>query len=153
VTLRANRCTLILFAAVAAGCGDDNEEGTKPKPAKPSVRSFVGELRGTDALVAVVVPRSGQAQAYVCDGRKLIDFFSGRAADGRLRLDSEDGDTKLAARVGSGSATGTVTLPSGKSHRFMAAGAAPPAGLYTGTLTSGGALRATSATGASLKPG
>jgi hypothetical protein len=154
VTLRAKRCTLILFAAlsaVAAGCGDDNEETTKPKPAKPSVRSFVGELRGTDALVAVVVPRSGQTQAYVCNGRKLIEFFSGRSADDKLRLDSEDGDTKLAADVGSGAATGTVTLASGKTRRFEAASVDAPAGLYTGTLTSAGVLRATAASRGKLE--
>jgi hypothetical protein len=53
--------------------------------------------------------------------------------------------------VGSAAATGTVTLASGKTHRFEAASANTPAGLYAGNVTSGGAVRAASATGAKLK--
>lgn len=114
-------------------------------PAAASSRSnaasetgYVGTVSGTHAFVAVVV-RGSRVTAYVCDSRKLAQWFKGTAPARKSTLTSSGGYV-LRIAIGHGRATGSLRFPgtAGVVHRFAAARDAKPAGLYRGVKTVAG---------------
>jgi len=94
--------------------------------------SFVGSVRGTDAFVAIVV-RGPHVTAYVCDSKRIAQWFTGDGHAGRLTLTSKDGYV-LRISIGARQVRGSLRLPgpAGVAHRFVAALETKPAGLYRG---------------------
>jgi hypothetical protein len=98
----------LLFAASACG-GGGGEDGLV-------VGEFVGEIPSADAFVALVAgkPKDGEREvrAYLCDGQKISEWFTGTASANELSLSSEGG-AKLEAKLTTEAATGTITLSDG----------------------------------------
>jgi hypothetical protein len=94
--------------------------------------SFVGSVRGTNAFVAIVV-RGPHVTAYVCDSKRIAQWFTGDGHAGRSTLTSKDGYV-LRITMGRRQVTGSFRLPgpAGVVHRFVAARQTRPAGLYRG---------------------
>ena len=114
-------------------------------PAAASSRShaasetgYVGTVSGTHAFVAVVV-RGSRVIAYVCDSRKIAQWFKGTAPARKSTLTSSSGYV-LRITIGHGRATGSLRFPgtAGVVHRFAAARDTKPAGLYRGVKTVAG---------------
>jgi hypothetical protein len=120
---------------------------------EPVAGSFVGEVSGTRAFVAVIAaPAQGNVdsrgvQVFVSDGRRLSEWFSGSILDNSFIAESEDGDTEAKGTLSGDSVTGTVELPGGKTVKYEASPPSGPAGLYELTVSSGGALSGASTAG------
>ena len=149
VPVRTTAALLGLLALVLAACGGSSERPT-PAPVAAAVSgSFVGKIAEADALVAVVA--DGQrVRAYVCDGpgRQIAEYAEGSADGAHVVLTSRSGarfDINLAQN-----ATGTVTMPGGRTLSFDAGPASGAAGLYELTFTADGSFGGGSATGAAL---
>lgn len=150
VGVRTTATLLGLLALVLAACGGSSESPTAPPAAAAAVTgSFVGKIAEADALVAVVA--GGQwVRAYVCDGpgRQIAEYAEGPADGAHVLLTSRGGarfDINLAQN-----ATGTVTMPGGRTLSFDAGPASGVAGLYELTFTPDGSFGGGSATGAAL---
>ena len=103
--------------------------------------SYVGTAKGTDAFVAVLVGKrvtGGRQQVlgYVCDSKRIAEWFHGTTTGPAFTVRSSAGAT-LTVTVASGHATGTFTL-AGAAHSFTAPLAKRPAGLYHGQKTTHG---------------
>ncbi len=96
---------------------------------------YVGTVSGTRAFVAVV-ERGSRVTAYVCDSRRIAQWFEGTVSAGRSRITSRGGYV-LQVRFRHGAATGSLRFPGkrGALHHFTAASAARPAGLWRGSKT------------------
>jgi hypothetical protein len=149
---------VVLLLLPLAGCsgGDDPEDDEAEKAVKAEkavAGSFVGEVSGTKAFVAVVVaPAAGEkdaraVQVYVSDGRRLSQWFSGSISNNSFVAKSDDGETEAKGKLSSGSVTGTVELPGGKTLRYVAGPPSGAAGLYEVTVSSEGELSGASAAG------
>ncbi len=104
-----------LIALMLAACGQERTQG-----------SFVGQVAGTDAFVAVVT--DGELViGYVCDGQGIGEWFQGRVADGVL---TSARGARLALEVAKEGVSGTFTAVSGSSHSFTTEVATGSAGLY-----------------------
>lgn len=90
--------------------------------------SYVGEVQGSKAFIALVVSEEGKALAYVCDGESIALWFRGRLEGGVLELQGSAGQ-RLQGRL-AGEVSGQLTLPDGRSLAFSARAAAGEAGLY-----------------------
>jgi hypothetical protein len=90
--------------------------------------SYVGEVRGSRAFIALVLSQEGKALAYVCDGESIALWFRGRLEGGVLELQGSAGQ-RLQGRL-DGEVSGRITLPDGQSLVFSAQGATGGAGLY-----------------------
>jgi len=152
---------VVLLLTPLAGCsGDDDErpDGEKAVEADNAVvGSFVGEVSGTEAFVAVVAaPAEGgkdsdAVQIYISDGRGVSEWFSGPISDGGFVAQSDDGDAQTEGTLSGDSVTGTVVLPGGKTGRYEASPPSGGAGLYELTVSSGGELSGVSANGLAVK--
>ena len=155
-----------LVLTALAGCtgddgpeGDDRPEGKKADKAAEAafVGSYVGEVVGTKAFVAVVAAPaqegqdSGAVQVYVSDGGGLSEFFSGPISDGGFAAKSDDGDAEAEGTLSGDSVTGTVALPDGTTGSYEASPPSGGAGLYELTVSAGGELSGASAAGLALK--
>ena len=75
----------------------------------------MGTVKGTDAFVAVVVFAKATGGkhavlAYVCDSKKIAEWFKGTTSDGGFSLTSSGG-YRLVAVAAKGRATvGTITV-------------------------------------------
>ena len=107
------------------------------------VGSFVGEVSGTKAFVAVVAAPAqdgqdaGAVQIYISDGRGLSEWFSGPISDGGFAAESDDGDAEAEGTLSGDSVTGTVVLPDGKTGSVRG----QPAVWRGGPLRADGLLR------------
>jgi hypothetical protein len=147
----------VLLLLPLTGCaGDespDDEEAEKVEAEKAVAGSFVGEISGTKAFVAVVAaPAAGEkdaraVQVYVSDGRRLSQWFSGSILDNSFVAKSDDGETEAKGKLSGDSVTGTVELPGGKTLRYEAGPPSGAAGLYELTVSSEGELSGASAAG------
>ena len=148
----------VLLLMPLAGCsGDDGpadgEAENAAKAEEAVFGSFVGEVSGTKAFVAVVAaPAEGEkdagtVQLYVSDGRRLSEWFSGPISDNRFVAKSDDGTSEASGKLSSDSVTGTVELPGGKAVRYEAGPPSGAAGLYELTVSSAGELSGASAAG------
>jgi hypothetical protein len=148
----------VLLLLPFAGCSgddsrDDDEAEKAVKAEKAVAGSFVGEVSGTKAFVAVVAaPAAGEqdsraVQVYVSDGRRLSEWFSGTISDNSFVAKSDDGSTEVKGKLSGESVTGTVELPGGKAARYEASPPSGAAGLYDLTVSSAGELSGASAAG------
>jgi hypothetical protein len=152
---------VLLLLTPLAGCSgddDDRPDGKKAVEADNAVvGSFVGEVSGTEAFVAVVAAPaeggkgSGAVQIYISDGRGVSEWFSGPISDGGFVAQSDDGDAETEGTLSGDSVTGTVVLPGGKTGRYEASPPSGGAGLYELTVSSGGELSGVSAAGLAVK--
>jgi hypothetical protein len=139
------------------GCGGD--DGLSDREAERAVEadngvvgSFVGEVAGTEAFVAVVAAPAlggdaGAVQIYVSDGAGVSEWFSGQISDSSFVATSDDGDAETEGTLSSDSVTGTVELPDGETVEYEASPPSGAAGLYELTVSSGGELSGASAAG------
>jgi hypothetical protein len=152
----------VLLLLPFAGCSgddrrDDDEAEKAVKAEKAVAGSFVGEVSGTKAFVAVVAaPAAGKqdsraVQVYVSDGRRLSEWFSGSILDNSFVAKSDDGSTQVKGKLSGESVTGTVELPGGKAARYEASPPSGAAGLYDLTVSSAGELSGASAAGLGVK--
>lgn len=128
----------------ACGGNDGAKAADKAKSAAPSggsgvpvAGSFVGQLMPSDhAFVAIVAaePAAGQQErevrAYLCDAGDLMVWFRGMMSGNALNLTAANG-TRLEATLTGGAATGTATLPDGRSLTLTAPAATGVSDLYT----------------------
>lgn len=148
---------LVAAALGLAACGGSDDGGTKAagsasaaSNAAPSnsadaatttgLRTFVGELPGTDALVAVAV-EGGRGWAYLCDDTAddagtLANYLTG-SFDGSALQAADDDGVSIEATI-TDTASGTVTLPGGTTASFRADLADGDAGWFTAIETTGG---------------
>jgi hypothetical protein len=147
----------LLLLMPLGGCGGDDDDGDAENKAKPVAGTFVGKLRNTDAFVSVVAaaPAKGQDSraitVFVCDAKRLCDWYSGTAAGNRFVTAAAKGGRQVKGKLSGKAATGTVALPSGEKVTYVAAPATATAGLYDLTVSSDGKLRGASANGVGLK--
>jgi hypothetical protein len=149
----------MLLLAPLAGCGGDDDDGEGDRAdqrAKPVEGTFVGKVRTTDALVSVVAapPAEGQDKrtitVFVCDARRLCEWFTGLAAGNDFVAAAEGGEGEAKGKLSGKSVAGTIELPEGEPLRYQAATATATAGLYELTVSSGGKLEGASAAGVGL---
>jgi hypothetical protein len=144
---------LSLLAACAGGDGgsrDANDESAEREEAV--LGSFIGQVSGTEAFVALVAEPAGAedagaVQIYVSDGTGLSEWLSGSISDNAFVAESDDGDAEATGELRPGSVTGTVELPDGTTGGYEASPPSGPAGLYDLTVSPAGELRGTSAAG------
>ncbi|MDX6511313.1 MAG: hypothetical protein QOE36_817 [Gaiellaceae bacterium] len=112
---------VVAAAVLLSGCGGS-------KKAAEVQGSFVGEVAGSTAFVAVVAGK-GNVAAYVCDGAHgVAELFTGPRSGSSVALTAKDG-SKLDARLAAGKATGSVTV-GGTKRTFTADPAEGKAGFY-----------------------
>ena len=86
--------------------------------------TFVGRVAGTDALIAILRNDAGDAVAYVCDGKRIASWLSGRRGPTGLELGNRTRTVNLRASEQAGGLRGSLTLEDGSTHDFTAAPAA-----------------------------
>jgi len=121
----------LLTLALLAGCGS---RGGPEEPAGSQV--FVGEIAGSDALIALVV-QDGQLVAYACGGPNTwgshTGWFYGSVNAGQIGPTTAPNGHRLEGRLSGSSASGSFTLPDGTTLSWTAQQARPEtgAGLYS----------------------
>ncbi len=121
-----------LFAlTLFGGCGS---RSSTTQPLGPQV--FVGEIAGSDALIALVV-QDGQLVAYSCGGPNTwgshTGWFYGNLSAGQISPTTAPNGHRLEGRLSGSSASGSFTLPDGTTLSWTAQEARPDsgAGLYS----------------------
>ena len=163
VRLMAMGLVLVLALWLIAGCGGSGGEygGGSPqqeeqKAAPPVTGSFVGEAPDAEAFVAIVATspeEEGQerdVRAYLSDGERLTEWFTGTAEGNELDLTSE-GDAHLQGNLSTEASTGTITLGDDRTLTYTADLARGVAGLYNVIISEEGRVRGTSETGGLLE--
>lgn len=87
-----------------------------------ATKTYLGVVSGTTALIGIVL-NGAQARAYVCDGTPsrfatLSEWFAGQVRSGTLAESLQD-QAHLTAEIRQQSASGTLTLASGRAFTFM----------------------------------
>lgn len=163
VVLLAGAAAIAFLLLPLAGCGGDDDgpvAGTAEKggqAAKPVAGSFVGEVSGTEAFVALVAEPAGadpqnrrEVQIYLADGEGLNEWFVGSISNNRFTAKSDDGDAQAKGRLSEDSVAGTVELPDGETARYSANPPGGAAGLYDLSYSRKGKLTGASAGGLGL---
>jgi hypothetical protein len=145
-----------LLLTALMGCGDDDDDGDDAdRKAKLVTGTFVGKAQGSDAFVSVVAapPAKGQDKravtVFVCDARRVCDWFSGSASGNDFTATAKGGEA--GATLTADAATGRVELPDGGAMRYRAGSATAAAGVYDLTVSANGRIRGASAAGVGLK--
>jgi len=102
--------------------------GTNVTKAKSAKTTFVAEVPGTDAYLAIVLGKRS-AVAYLCDSAQLDEWLTGAASNGVAALESETGSTLVAVRAGK-KVRGTIVLADDRVLTFTATRATGKAGLF-----------------------
>lgn len=96
-TVRSTVGLLTAAAVVLAACGSGNDDETAEGAdsevtagQEQSIGSFVGEVQGSDAFVAVVL-HEDSVEAYVCDGQTIRAYFDVPREGDDVSLQSEAG--------------------------------------------------------------
>jgi hypothetical protein len=148
----------ILFALLL-GCGGDDDGGdgdTPERKGKPVAGTFVGRVPETEAFVSVVAspPAKGEDKrevtVFVCDARRVCEWYSGSATGNRYTATSAGGEAQARGRLSGKEAAGSVELPTGDRVSYKAGPAQAVAGLYDLTVNANGRLRGASASGVGL---
>jgi hypothetical protein len=157
---RVSFSSLVVCAAVggcvvlAVGCGGGggNESATSVSG------SFVGTVKGSDALVSVIATKPEASandravSVYVCNSQEINEWLPGRAdAKATKFVVTSDKGARAEVKLDGSNASGTITLASGKTLRFKAARATGIAGLYNTTSLADGRVSGTSNLGARLQ--
>ncbi len=108
------------------------EQTTATPPAAENPVVYVGRTAGREATLAVAI-KGAKAVAYICDGRRVEAWLTGTFISGQLVLRSRTGE-RLTGVATAKAASGELTLR-GRSLRFSATLAGPPAGLYRASNT------------------
>jgi hypothetical protein len=108
---------------------------TKPKSGVVeyvgAVSGFVGGAPAAGSFaVAVVVDKSGNVDAYACDGLGGKYAFTGKAQHGQIDLPSADGQAQLTATVNGSNVNGKLSI-AGVAQDFTLKKAKLRGGLYT----------------------
>lgn len=119
-----------LLLVLLVGCGN--------RPASPDTgpQVFVGEIAGSDALIALVV-QDGNLVAYACGGPNSwgshTGWFYGSVGAGQINPTIAPNGHRLEGRLDGQTASGSFTLPDGNTLRWSAERARPGsgAGLYS----------------------
>jgi hypothetical protein len=153
----ASLVAVLLASLVGCGGDDDgNNDSDREERREPVAGTFVGKLEASEAFVAVVAapPPKGQDErdvtVFVCDAKRVCEWFSGSAAGDRFTAPS-DGDGEAKGTLSGKTATGSVELPDDETVRYKVGAAAATAGLYDLTVSAAGKLRGASAAGVALK--
>jgi hypothetical protein len=149
----------VLLVMPLAGCGgdDDDDDDDQGKKVTPIAGTYVGTLPETDAFVAVAAapPARGadqrQVTVFVCDGRRVCEWFPGSATGNSFSIDSEDDDAKAEGELTDKAAKGTIELGDEDPVRYDASSAPATAGVYNLTVTAKGKVRGASEAGVALK--
>lgn len=118
-----------LLLALLVGCGNRSSPDTGPQV-------FVGEIAGSDALIALVV-QDGNLVAYACGGPNSwgshTGWFYGSVGAGQINPTTAPNGHRLEGRLDGQTASGSFTLPDGNTLRWSAERARPGsgAGLYS----------------------
>jgi hypothetical protein len=122
-------------------------------------QQFVGEVPEINAYLALLVSSpqqagaSPQVRAYLCDGKSINEWLTGKEEPANtLDLSSDDG-ANLKGELSSNEATGTLTLADGRAFAFSIPQATGLAGLYNMTLNPNGQMSGTSEGGANTLEG
>lgn len=119
----------IFLLALLGGC-------SRPSTTSPGPRVYVGEIAGSDALIALVV-QDGQLAGYACGGPNTwgshTGWFFGTLSGSEINPTTAPNGHRLEGRLSGSSASGSFTLPDGTSLSWTAQEARPGtgAGLYT----------------------
>ena len=143
-----------------AACGDDDDEASPAKPARPAARvtEYVGTVAGVDPearakpgdhLVAVVLD-GRDAEVYMCDATGNAERFAGKLEGKRLELRSDDKDARLSATLAGSGVRGQVEV-GGRTLDFSTTEAKGVGGLYTLRSTDGRTVTAGSEGGNRLE--
>ena len=92
------------------------------------VGSWVGEVQGLQASIAIVVAEDRQAVAYVTDGSTLSEWLRGNAREENFDVASREMNVTM--QLSKEAARGNVTLARGASFSFEALPTSGNAGLY-----------------------
>jgi hypothetical protein len=153
---------LVVLSLVARCGGSGGEYGggsqqqEEQKAAPPVAGSFVGEAPDAEAFVVIVAAspeEEGQerdVRAYLCDGERVTEWFTGAAEGNELDLTSEGG-ARLEGNLSTEASTGTITLGDDTTLTYTADLARGVAGLYNVTISEEGRVRGTSETGGLLE--
>jgi hypothetical protein len=142
----------LLLMALLVGCGGDDGNDNE----RPVAGTFVGKLRGSEEIVAVVAARPTKGEdrrevgAFVCAAKQTCALFSSTASGNTVVAKSGDGEAQTEVRLSGKAATGTVTLPDGKQVRYVAREATATSGLYDLTVSPQGKVTGASAAGVGL---
>jgi hypothetical protein len=156
---RLSLAVLLFLLGGLAGCGGDDDGGddqAERKRAKPVEGTFVGKVKDTKALVAVVASPAAKGQerravtVYVCDAARLCEWLPGSTAGNSFSAASEGDDARAEGELSAKAATGTIELPGGKTVRYKVGRATAAAGLYDLSVSARGKLRGASAAGVGL---
>jgi hypothetical protein len=148
--------TLLLALGVVAGCGGDDDDEATEKRAKLVEGTFVGKVEGTEAFVAVVASpapkgkRRRDVTVFLCDAKSLCEWLSGSANGNALTAASDDDDAKATGQLTGKAARGGITVPGGKTLKYVAGPATAAAGLYNLTVSPNGRFTGVSAAGVGL---
>jgi hypothetical protein len=126
-TLSRIAAAAVVLTLAAAGCSDADD--AEPAERETDAGSFVGKVEGSDAYVAVVVDREGDAVGYVTDGAQSVDLLDGILDEDRARL-GNDGGAVLEVTFTEDGASGQFTRPQSPPLTFTAEPSEAPAGLY-----------------------
>jgi hypothetical protein len=147
---------VLMALASPVGCGDDDDNGNDDaERPEPVAGTFVGELRPSKELVAVVAapvvkgqPRR-EVSAFVCDAERVCTWYSGAARGNRVVAKSGD-ESEAEIELNRDAATGSVKRPEGDASRYRAREATATAGLYDLTVSRRGKVTGASAAGVGL---
>jgi hypothetical protein len=151
---------VVLLITPLVGCsgdggsnGDRAETSDTGKDDEPIDGSFVGQVSGTKAFIAIVAaPAQGnedtrRVQVFISDGRRLSESFSGTIRDNSFVAESADGDAEARGDLGEDSVTGTVELPDGKKVSYKPSRPGGASGFYDLAISAKGKLSGVSAAG------
>jgi hypothetical protein len=149
--------SLLLVAGCFGGGPQADSTQEEEESAPPVMGTFVGKASDEDALVAIVAASPDEAEgqerdvrAYLCDGKRVSEWFTGKADGNELNLLSEGG-ARLEGNLSPEVSTGTITLKDDRTLTYTADLATGIAGLYNVTVSNEGRVRGTSETGGLLE--
>jgi hypothetical protein len=128
-----------MLVSCDSGAATNSASGAAASPTAGAVRSFAGQVAGSDAFIAIVASPT-KMMAYVCDGTNdqvsISEWFRGSISGDTFDLISTGGAHLLGKLADQ--ASGTVKLSDGRELSFSAQAAQAPAGLYRAEQTVAG---------------
>lgn len=156
----AGHLVAALAVVLAFGATNASASGRAPSAAEAATEvvtgSFAGKLDDAQVAVAVIAgapPAEGQPRTismYACNGTSIAVWLTGTTTGNSATLRSADGRFGAQVRVTTSRAGGTLTIPDGSTHRFVAPKVTLTSGLFDVTLAQSGVLQGRSTTGATL---